>query len=385
MLEVDAVRVEEQLSAVTGHLNAAHVALVEVAGDAVATGAWAVAGIRTPCQWLCWQAGIAAGTARKVLAVAAARATHPVISGVFAEGRLSLDQAAVAVTAPAHVDAQIAELAVVSTVAQLHVAVRVATPAPEPDAPDAPGESVAKWFDDDGRWHLAAELDSDRGRLVDAALGEARDRLFRHGHLDVTWADALVDLAERSLDQAPLTRRERFRVNLFLDPGADIAASWGPPVLSVANDRSQPVATDSWVDPNGIASDAVNCPSQQAWNSRLRRTERVMPWCGARHGLEIHHLVHREDGGPTATWNLVTLCRHCHRQHHVGKFGIAGDADQPDGLSFTDQHGRPIDPAARPRPPSGPPLEPVQPYQHPLGERADWRWLHFPDPPPRAA
>lgn len=357
MLEVDAVRVEEQLSAVTGHLNAAHVALVEVAGDAVATGAWAVAGIRTPCQWLCWQAGIAAATARKVLAVAAARATHPVISGVFAEGRLSLDQAAVAVSAPAHVDAQIAELAVVSTVAQLHVAVRVATPAPEPDAPDASGESVAKWFDDDGRWHLAAELDSDRGRLVDAALREARDRLFRHGHLDVTWADALVDLAERSLDAAPLTRRERFRVNVFLDPGADIAASWGLPF---------------W-------------PSQQAWISRLRRTERVMPWCGARHGLEIHHLVHREDGGPTATWNLVTLCRHCHRQHHVGKFGIVGDADQPDGLAFTDQHGRPVDPAARPRPPSGPPLEPVQPYQHPLGERADWRWLHFPDPPPRAA
>ena len=47
---------------------------------------------------------------------------------------------------------------------------------------------------------------------------EARDRLFRDGQGDVTWVDALVDIAERSVDAAPVERRERYRVNLFLDP-----------------------------------------------------------------------------------------------------------------------------------------------------------------------
>ena len=53
-------------------------------------------------------------------------------------------------------------------------------------------ESVSTWVDDDGRYHLAGELDADRGRIVDAALSAARDRLFRDGHPAVTWVDALA-------------------------------------------------------------------------------------------------------------------------------------------------------------------------------------------------
>ena len=58
---------------------------------------------------------------------------------------------------------------------------RAATPAPDPAEPEAPKESVATWFDSGGRYHLHAELDPDRGRIVANALGEARDRLFRDG------------------------------------------------------------------------------------------------------------------------------------------------------------------------------------------------------------
>ena len=62
--------------------------------------------------------------------------------------------------------------------------------------------------------------------------------------------------------------------------------------------------------------------------------------------------------------------------------GISGDADDPDGLTFTDAHGRVIDPAARPAP--SPPAHHQHhgdPYEHPLGERLQ-RWaLLFPDPP----
>ena len=53
-----------------------------------------------------------------------------------------------------------------------------------------------------------------------------RDRLFRDGVGDVTWVDALVDIAERSLDRSPLERRERYRVNVFIDPANSPAATW---------------------------------------------------------------------------------------------------------------------------------------------------------------
>ncbi|MGI9031393.1 MAG: hypothetical protein ACR2HP_15630, partial [Ilumatobacteraceae bacterium] len=157
--EAIAVDMEERLQVACGQVNAAHVQLVALAAEALRTEAWAVAGIRTPCQWLAWQSGVSAGTARRILRLAAASETHPLTYAVFAAGRLSLEQAAVAVTAPARWDAQFAELAPLSTVAQLKIEVRAATPAPEPTEPDTTTESVTKGFDDAGRFALHADLD----------------------------------------------------------------------------------------------------------------------------------------------------------------------------------------------------------------------------------
>ncbi len=61
-----------------------------------------------------------------------------------------------------------------------------------------------------------------------------------------------------------------------------------------------------------------------------------VPGCG-RHHVEIHHIVHWLDGGPTNTWNLVALCPHHHRLHHRGLLHITGNADRPDGLVFADR------------------------------------------------
>ena len=44
------------------------------------------------------------------------------------------------------------------------------------------------------------------------------------GQVNVSWADALVEIAHRSLDGAPAQRRERFRVNWFIDPTDPIPA-----------------------------------------------------------------------------------------------------------------------------------------------------------------
>lgn len=38
--------------------------------------------------------------------------------------------------------------------------------------------------------------------------------------------------------------------------------------------------------------------------------------CGRADGLQIHHVVHRSQGGPNEPWNLVTLCPMCHQLAH---------------------------------------------------------------------
>jgi hypothetical protein len=114
----------------------------------------------------------------------------------------------------------------------------------------------------------------------------------------------------------------------------------------------------------------------------LRRDKKCrVPWCTQHRWLQVHHIIHDEHGGPTDTWNLAGICGPCHRLHHKGLLGITGNADEPNGLTFTDAHGGVVDPASRPRKPTGPPPHPVKPYRHPLGERLHTRDLFFPEPP----
>lgn len=42
-------------------------------------------------------------------------------------------------------------------------------------------------------------------------------------------------------------------------------------------------------------------------------------WCGARGGLEVHHILYRSQGGGNEGWNLITLCGACHRKAHSNK------------------------------------------------------------------
>lgn len=49
--------------------------------------------------------------------------------------------------------------------------------------------------------------------------------------------------------------------------------------------------------------------------------------CRSSRGLEIHHLIHRADGGGHDASNLVLLCSACHLAHHRGALTITGTAD----------------------------------------------------------
>jgi hypothetical protein len=390
------VSVEDRLRSVCGHLNVLHAELVALAAEALETRCWEGFGIRSLGHWLTWKAGLSQAHAAEIERLARASVSHPKVMATFAEGLVSLDQAVVATKAPAYLDSDFAQLAQVCTVSQLRLAVRAARPAPPPPPPlddhddevEAGGERVEGWFDDNGRYQLRAELDPDHGRIVDAAVSEARDALFHAGRTKVTWADALVEMAQRSLDATPAERRERFRAYWFVDPTDPIPARWidGLPVpawlqdLLTCDGTVAPVYTERAL-PVSVGRSVLDVPDRTRRLVLYRDRKCRVPWCGQRRWLQVHHVHHRVDGGGHDTDKLVALCPGCHRAHHKGHLGITGHADLPDGLTFTDGHGNVIDPAARPIKPTGPPPDPVRPYDHPIGERLYKRELLFPDPP----
>ena len=91
---------------------------------------------------------------------------------------------------------------------------------------------------------------------------------------------------------------------------------------------------------------------------------------------DCNHITHWEDGGTTDTANLLALCQFHHRLHHRGGLGVTGNADDPDGVVFTDDRGRLLAACARPVPPGERPWPPGH-WVYPAGERYDPSWVHF--------
>lgn len=388
-----AAELSERIGEIVGRLNMANAELVEVIAQADATEAWAGPGIRNLEHWLTWQAGVSSTTARQLHRVADALATHPQITQLFRDGQLTLDQAAVAVMAHPEHDEQIATLAPKSTVTQIRTMARCSRPAPEPSPDDPPSRQEQLNFgkDDDGWMQGEFHLGPDRAELFRLALDEARERLYAEGATNVSWTDVLVDILEKSLAAQPAERARRYDTYLFVDPTRPVEGSWADGIT--VNPGLQRLFTcDGWLHPV-IVVDGVPVSVGRAQRTIPERTRRLIqhrdhgvcqvPWCNRTRGLEVHHIIHWEHHGSTDTANLILICRRCHRSIHLGEFTILGNADQPDTLQFVNPQGNAI---ARPVPPPDPApnwKRPTTPYQHPLGERANWR--HFDLPPPQAS
>jgi hypothetical protein len=254
--------------------------------------------------------------------------------------------------------------------------------------PTAPTDEAWYGWDNNGRFRLHANLGADTGGIVEAALTETRDNLFNAGAPDVGTADALIELAERSLDaiESP-ERRSRYRINFHMNESGDVTDQRGRPVPDGAADY---ITCDALLSPvkfvNGVPVSVGR--SQHIVPDRTRRLVEHrdagcrVPGCQSDRFVEVHHIIHWSAHGPTDTWNLICLCPKHHRLHHQGRLGITGNADEGDGVEFTDANGNIlVESGARPWPPGAPPPPIEGTYEHPIGERLDFRWLHFNNDP----
>ena len=386
--EPDPGDLDAELAELAGSLNLLNARLVELTERAIAHGDMIGNGVHSLTQWLAHRAGLSPAHAKQIVQVAERRASFPLLIDAFDRGALAIDQVHVAVTrAPAWADERVLHFTHNATVTQLRRAIRAERfegdpDNPDPDPPREDRERLSTASTDTERWRINGELDVDRGSIVDSALAEARDSLFERGHTDATWADALVEVAERSLDAVPSdSRRERFKTWVHLDAGtgdATLTAGWRIPMA--VRDR---VLCDGAVQP---VWEREGVPFSVGRTQRIvpERTRRIIerrdrgcrvPGCTAERFVEIHHIIHWLNGGPTDTWNLASLCPKHHRMHHQGRLGISGDADAENGLTFTDWKGRAIGPNGQPAIPTEPPAQPEVPYRHPSGERMDMNWV----------
>ncbi|MEZ5179875.1 MAG: HNH endonuclease signature motif containing protein [Acidimicrobiales bacterium] len=240
---------------------------------------------------------------------------------------------------------------------------------PKPKPAEAE-RSVSSGTDAKG-WWLRARLSRGRGAVVDAAIRAMRDDLFRQQRAlvgpgealaSVSAADGLVCAAEAALraGEAAHPGSDRYQVHLHLEqgPGGDTS-------LSTHLGQRLP----QWLHQLLLCDCSLRAttyrhgaPVDVGRRTRVisRRVRRIVehrdggcrvPGCDATLGLEIHHIVHWEDLGPTDTANLITLCRRHHRMHHQGLLAITGDADLPataDGaVRIADRWNRTMDPVGR--------------------------------------
>ena len=416
--------VEAELADVCGVLNVAHGRLVELTAQAIEGELWRGWGIRSVEHWLSIRAGLSRSQAARVVTIARRRSELPVTMDSLHDGALTLDQAvAVAALTPAHADAEAAEVAAVCTVTQLRSALTrhryaeqptggagdddaaggIRDDRPQggvrengqegsgglPSRPDVASGPGRVRLDTDGpRFGLWADLPVDDGAVVEQALREAKDALFGAGQPDVTWSDALLEVCRRSL-AAPMStgRAEQYRTWIHLD----VTGGWlnqGPTLPSSLLDK---LLCDGVVQPLWIRE---GVPISVGRSTRVipRRLRRlvldrdrtcIVPGCGARHHLEVHHVRHWVRGGSTDLANLVALCPAHHDAHHRGDFTISGDASMPGALRFHDRLGQPLCRPVQPRPPQDglATASRGHGYRPPSGERIHHKWISLPAAP----
>jgi hypothetical protein len=393
--EPEARAIEAEMAEACGTINAATARLVSLVAKAVDTGAIQGTGTCSAEQWVTWKCGLSRGRAHRVVTMARRFAELAHTASAFEKGQLSEDQAFLIFKhAPAHVDEEMAAFAREASVSQLgrvlsryqwaHKAKDDQDQARPPEEPEA--RRVSFGSTEEGNWRLSALLPADEGALVERALDTARrglaeDDPTRHP----SWADALVAMADRSLGQAASSRphcdRHLVVMHLRADQDGTLANLHLGPALPDALRRL--IGCDARLRPlaevAGVSLSVGRAQRIVADRTRMAVEDRDggcrAPGCGATRWLQVHHVIHWEDGGPTDTDNLVALCSRHHRLHHLGLLGIEGDADRPDGLVFTDAKGRRLTGCGRPAPPGEVTI--VGDWVHPSGERMDTRCVYF--------
>jgi 5-methylcytosine-specific restriction endonuclease McrA len=295
--------------------------------EAEALQIWKPLGMVNALDYMERTLGYAPHTAHERLRVARSLAGLPVMENAFSEGRLGftavreLTRVATPATEAAWVDA-----AVGKTLREIEPMVANHQPGDHPDDPptpqlrtkklclDLPPETYAAWR----QAHLV--LDEEHGR-----------RLEDHELLDI--------LARRGIADVPVresTGRATYQVAVMACPCCKrVSQEGGGELIPVGPEVIERAMCDvQWIGSIADSAQEQVKASQDVPPTVVRFIYRRdhgrcrVPGCRSTRCLEIHHIIHRADGGTHDVSNLILACSSCHKAHHDGRLIISGTSDE---------------------------------------------------------
>ena len=376
-----------EITTLAGQINAANYRFLKLVAEFDKREAWAGFGIRSCAHWLNWQCGIAMNAAREKVRVARALEGLPEINAAFEKGELSFSKVrAMTRAATKENEAYLLMIANHGTAQHMEVLIRAYrgvshltdnevennryASEKKSDEYQREQRKVSYFQDDDGMWHIQAQLPAEEGGLLVKVLKELGDRLVAESSADETLsadaplearpnivndegensaesvtavtsfpqrrADALVLIAENYLaantsDLTGLKASERCQLvmhvhtvaSALVNKNTHLDGQWLAPDAAkrLACDASLVVVSE---DDKGNVLDIGRrsrvIPPAMSRALSIRDGGCQFPGCCESRYVEGHHIKHWADGGDTKLDNLLTLCRYHHRELHKGHY-----------------------------------------------------------------
>jgi hypothetical protein len=292
--------------------------------EAEAIQIWRPLGMVSALDYMERVLGYRPRAAQERLRVARALGTLPQLTTALAHGELpfSAIRELTRVATPA-TEAAWREAATGKNLRQVEELVADHRPGDYPDDPPDPEVRVQVV-----RFELSAE--------TFALLRQARVALDdEHGN-HLSDDQFVAALSGAVLDGAPMsepTGRAKFQIAVTVcercrqgwQDGAGAKVAIGSAAVERALCDAQHIGSIDADTPGRAHQDVSPSVARLVWRRDGGRCR--VPGCRSARGIEIHHLVHRADGGSHDASNLVLLCSACHLSHHRGALTITGTAD----------------------------------------------------------
>lgn len=369
---------EDEVTALAGHIHAATARWLKLVAEADRQGVWH--GHRSPAEWLTWRCGIDPAAAREQVKVAHRLSDLPAISAAFEQGEISYWQVrALARVATPENEETLLEWTRHSMADQIQrICRRFETHLNSvSEAHNYDRRYLRYYFDESGSLILTARLPGEEGALVAKALETARDEVSSVMRPETPEPNSVAEEVERPPGTRGSDRRGATMVDALVAVAeTSLAESSGsqsvdPPTLVVHADLGTLMKNEGTAEVDGsvgisgaaarrlacdaavvtIVEDPDGSPLNVGRKTRtippaLRRAlesrDRIcrFPGCGQRRRRHAHHLQHWLDDGEHEPENLVLLCRFHHRLVHDGGYSVSGD---PNGeLVFVRPNGDPV-------------------------------------------
>ena len=330
-------------------LNVSHLALIDCLIEANENMLWAADGSPSLAEWLTARYRMTSLTGRTLAKITQALPELPNIRRAFEAGRLSWDQLRAVVTiATAETDAELAEITPELKPSEIRATARKVDDKEAAKARET-RYLTYQFHEDLPIFEMNVVLPDEEGAAFITALTRKAGQVdldpedgsvLEYG---VRLADALVQMGSETLatdadhDRATLLVHTDIPTLLGVEGGTQAKLGDGtiiPEGTTITNQTLRRLACDARiqlvvVDPvDGVIGIGRTSRTIPPWLARIVRTRDRgcrFPGCGRTLWLQVHHLEHWADGGPTDLCNLITLCGFHHRLVHNEGWRIKGN------------------------------------------------------------